>query len=260
MAIRVKHEGNVTSRAVAGAIGGQARRNAEDSKALAQMAAQQNMAANRQLNGAHASPVAPGHAAAQPGHASAPMVSPPPPPTDPERMAAVQQRVGDVKNSQLAEILGLKHSFERDSAEQQALLNQEGKACGQSSRLADAFPDCARRTYAAERAYTARWNRQGHDHACRPEFRSAKADCHRPYLGEQARFLARARGKADGGTARRRTRPARQPCGRDRAAERRTGAERPGRHHEHLRKRRLGVRHEGRRRQRHAVVVAPSRR
>ena len=69
MAIKVKHEGNVTSRAVAGAIGGQARRNAEDSKALSQRAAQENMAANRQLNGAHASPASPGHASAQLGHA-----------------------------------------------------------------------------------------------------------------------------------------------------------------------------------------------
>jgi len=104
MAIKVKHEGNVTSRAVAGAIGGQARRNAEDSKALSQRAAQENMAANRPLGGAHASPAAPGHVSATPGHATAPMVSAPRPPTDPERAAAVQRAIGDVKNSQQMEL------------------------------------------------------------------------------------------------------------------------------------------------------------
>ena len=70
MAIKVKHEGNVTSRIVASAVGGTGRRNAEDSKALAQKAAQENMAANRQLQGAHANPTAPYAPAAQLGHAS----------------------------------------------------------------------------------------------------------------------------------------------------------------------------------------------
>jgi hypothetical protein len=113
MAIKVKHEGNVTSRAVAGAIGGQARRNAEDSKALSQMAAQQNMAANRPLGGAHASPVAPGHATAQLGNASAPMLPPPHPPVDPVRAAAVQRAVGDVKNAQEQEMYDYKLSAQQ---------------------------------------------------------------------------------------------------------------------------------------------------
>ena len=70
MAIKVKHEGNVTSRIVASAVGGTGRPNAEDTNALAQKAAQENMAANRQLQGAHANPTAPYAPAAQLGHAS----------------------------------------------------------------------------------------------------------------------------------------------------------------------------------------------
>ena len=62
MAIKVKHEGNVASRIVGSAEGGRGKRAAEDARAFAQIAAQENMAANRQLQGAHASPVAPGHA------------------------------------------------------------------------------------------------------------------------------------------------------------------------------------------------------
>lgn len=76
MAIKVKHEGNVTSRVVASAIGGKGRRDAEDSKALAQKAAQENIAANRQLQGAHASPSAPYSPQAQLGHASMQQASP----------------------------------------------------------------------------------------------------------------------------------------------------------------------------------------
>jgi hypothetical protein len=69
MAIKVKHEGNVTSRVVAAAKGGRGKRAAEDGKAWMQVAAQEAMAGNRQLQGAHASPVAPGHATAQLTHA-----------------------------------------------------------------------------------------------------------------------------------------------------------------------------------------------
>lgn len=66
-----------------------------------------------------------------------------------EKEAEAQQRIGDVKNSQLAEILGIKHSFEKDSAEQAALLNQEGKVidakikappAGQTPALRTPFP------------------------------------------------------------------------------------------------------------------------
>lgn len=127
MAIKVKHEGNVTSRVVASSLGGEARRNAEDSKSLAQMAAQQNMAANRPLGGVHASPAAPGHATATPGHATAPMVSAPRPPTDPVRAAAVQQRVGDVRNTQQLELIDVQHKNAKERAEQSALLGLEGK-------------------------------------------------------------------------------------------------------------------------------------
>ena len=69
MAIKVKHEGNVTSRITAAAKGGRGKRAAEDGKAWAQIAAQEAQAANRQLQGAHASPVSPGHASAQLTHA-----------------------------------------------------------------------------------------------------------------------------------------------------------------------------------------------
>ena len=69
MAIKVKHEGNVTSRIVAAAKGGRGKRAAEEGKAWMQIAAQEAMAGNRQLNGAHASPVAPGHASAPLTHA-----------------------------------------------------------------------------------------------------------------------------------------------------------------------------------------------
>ena len=69
MAIKVKHEGNVTSRITAAARGGRGKRAAEDGKAWAQIAASEAQAANRQLQGAHASPVAPGHASAQLIHA-----------------------------------------------------------------------------------------------------------------------------------------------------------------------------------------------
>lgn len=69
MAIKVKHEGNVTSRITAAAKGGRGKRAAEDGKAWAQIAAQEAQAGNRQLQGAHASPVSPGHASAQLTHA-----------------------------------------------------------------------------------------------------------------------------------------------------------------------------------------------
>ena len=69
MAIKVKHEGNVTSRITAAAKGGRGKRAAEDGKAWMQIAAGENQAANRQLQGAHASPVAPGQAHAQLTHA-----------------------------------------------------------------------------------------------------------------------------------------------------------------------------------------------
>lgn len=69
MAIKVKHEGNVTSRIVAAAKGGRGKRAAEEGKAWMQIAAQEAMAGNRQLTGAHASPVAPGHASAPLTHA-----------------------------------------------------------------------------------------------------------------------------------------------------------------------------------------------
>ena len=184
MAIKVKHEGNVTSRITAATAGGRGKRAVDEGKAWMQIAAQQDIYGSRQLQGAHASPTAPGHATAPltsaptgsaPGILHAPsngvggggggggralsggngggdssdewkitgrMKSFRPDDEsewDPwhgywyrkwlpgEKEAEAQQRVGDVKNSQLAEILGLKHSFERDSAEQQALLNQEGK-------------------------------------------------------------------------------------------------------------------------------------
>ena len=71
MAIKVKHEGNVTSRITAAAKGGRGKRAAEDGKAWAQIAAQEAQAGNRQLQGAHASPVSPGHASAQLTHAPA---------------------------------------------------------------------------------------------------------------------------------------------------------------------------------------------
>lgn len=69
MAIKVKHEGNVTSRITAASAGGQGKRAADDGKAWAQIAAGEAQAANRQLQGAHASPVSPGHASAQLTHA-----------------------------------------------------------------------------------------------------------------------------------------------------------------------------------------------
>lgn len=69
MAIRVKHEGNVTSRITAAAKGGRGKRAAEDGRAWMQIAAQEAMAGNKQLQGAHASPVSPGHATAQLAHA-----------------------------------------------------------------------------------------------------------------------------------------------------------------------------------------------
>ena len=70
MAIKVKHEGNVTSRITAAGAGGQGKRAAEDGKTFAQIAAGEAQAANRQLQGAHASPVSPGHASAPLTHAS----------------------------------------------------------------------------------------------------------------------------------------------------------------------------------------------
>ena len=69
MAIKVKHEGNVTSRITAASAGGQGKRAADDGKAGAQIAAGEAQAANKQLQGAHASPVSPGHASAQLTHA-----------------------------------------------------------------------------------------------------------------------------------------------------------------------------------------------
>ena len=69
MAIKVKHEGNVTSRITAATAGGRGKRASDDGKAWMQIAAQEAMAGNRQLQGAHASPVAPGHASAQLTHA-----------------------------------------------------------------------------------------------------------------------------------------------------------------------------------------------
>lgn len=65
MAIKVKHEGNVTSRITAANAGGQGKRAADDGKAWAQIAAGEAQAANKQLQGAHASPVSPGQAHAQ---------------------------------------------------------------------------------------------------------------------------------------------------------------------------------------------------
>ena len=65
MAIKVKHEGNVTSRITAAGAGGRGKRAAEDGRAFAQIAASEAQAENRQLQGAHASPVSPGQAHAQ---------------------------------------------------------------------------------------------------------------------------------------------------------------------------------------------------
>ena len=69
MAIKVKHEGNVTSRITAAGAGGSGKRAADDGKAWMQIAAGENQSGNRQLQGAHASPVSPGHASAQLIHA-----------------------------------------------------------------------------------------------------------------------------------------------------------------------------------------------
>lgn len=57
MAIKMKHSGNATATTFASMGGGQGKRRAEDARAFAQIAASQNAAANRQLQGAHASPV-----------------------------------------------------------------------------------------------------------------------------------------------------------------------------------------------------------
>ena len=59
----------MTSRITAAATGGRGKRAADDGKAWMQIAAQESMAGNRQLQGATASPVAPGHASAQLTHA-----------------------------------------------------------------------------------------------------------------------------------------------------------------------------------------------
>ena len=71
MAIKVKHEGNVTSRITAAGAGGRGKRAADDGKAFAQIAASEAQAGNKQLQGAHASPVSPGHASAPLTHAAA---------------------------------------------------------------------------------------------------------------------------------------------------------------------------------------------
>lgn len=57
MAIKMKHSGNATAATFASMGGGQGKRRAEDARAFAQIAASRNAAANRQLQGAHASPV-----------------------------------------------------------------------------------------------------------------------------------------------------------------------------------------------------------
>lgn len=57
MAIKMKHSGNATATTFASMGGGEGKRRAEDAKAFAQIAASRNAAANRQLQGAHASPI-----------------------------------------------------------------------------------------------------------------------------------------------------------------------------------------------------------
>ena len=69
MAIKVKHEGNVTSRLVASRAGGRGKRASEDGKAWMQIAASSANAGNQQLRGASASPVSPGQAHVQLTHA-----------------------------------------------------------------------------------------------------------------------------------------------------------------------------------------------
>lgn len=70
MAIKVRHDQNATATLTAAAEGGAGKRRAEDSKSLAQISAQQNMAGNRQNQGAHAQAVSPGQAHTQLGSAS----------------------------------------------------------------------------------------------------------------------------------------------------------------------------------------------
>lgn len=65
MPIKVKHEGNVTSRIMAAAKGGRGKRASEDGKAWMQVAAGEAQAGNRQLQGAHASPIGAGGGHAQ---------------------------------------------------------------------------------------------------------------------------------------------------------------------------------------------------
>lgn len=74
MGIKVRHDQNVTSTIASSALGGKGKRQAEDSKALMQKAANENIAANRQLTGAHAPSASPGHASAPLTHAS--LISP----------------------------------------------------------------------------------------------------------------------------------------------------------------------------------------
>lgn len=81
MAIKVKHEGNVTSRVVAANMGGQAESSQKQALSMAQKSAGENAAANRQLQGAHASaPNAPTSSAqlthASPGSIAAPKYDP----------------------------------------------------------------------------------------------------------------------------------------------------------------------------------------
>ena len=70
MAIKVKHEGNATSRLMAASEGGRAKRAVEDGKTWMQIASAEAQAGNKQLTGAHASPISPGNAHATPGHAA----------------------------------------------------------------------------------------------------------------------------------------------------------------------------------------------
>ncbi len=128
MAINVKHEGNVTSRLVASAIGGKGRRNAEDSKALAQKAAQENIAANRQLQGAHARPTAPHAPAAQLGHAGMQQASP------------VRQSALDYKRQQ-----------ERDEKQNEFAMDRDRNAIQARGTVEEALLD-RRHNYAVEDA------------------------------------------------------------------------------------------------------------
>ena len=152
MAIKVKHEGNVTSRITAASAGGQGKRAADDGKAWAQIAAGEAQAANQQLQGAHASPVSPGHASAQLTHAptgAAPGIMHAPSGvanlggmggagrtgTGSGTGAGAQQRIGDVKNSQQMELLGYQHDNAMKRAEQNALLNMEREVLGAKLKL-----------------------------------------------------------------------------------------------------------------------------